>query len=86
MLKFGATYINLIENFLAQKRNEILGIADIVIDDNVLIEKEYLAKLAGELESNGVSLYMQGKKLIEKIMLHLAIKTGNKQPAITQKI
>ena len=86
MLKFGATYINLIENFLAQKRNEILGIADIIIDDNVLIEKEYLAKLAGELESNGVSLYMQGKKLIEKIMLHLAIKTGNKQPAITQKI
>lgn len=86
MLKYGATYINLIENFITLKRNEILGIQDIVVDDKVLIEKEYLEKLANELESNGVSLVKQGKKLIEKIMLHLTIKMGGKQTVTAQKI
>ena len=86
MLKYGATYIHLLENYIALKRNEVLGIEDIVVDGKVLIEKEYLEKLAGELESNGVSLYAQGKKLIEKIMLHLQIKMGGKITPASQKI
>jgi len=85
-LKYGATFINLLEDFIALKRNEILGIEDIVIDNNVLIQKTYLEKLANELESNGVSIYKQGLKLIEKIMLHLTIKMGGKQTQSMQKI
>jgi len=84
-LKFGATYINLIEDFIKLKKNEILGIQDIIVDDNIIIEKSYLEKLASELESNGISLYHQGKKLIEKILLHTSIKVGNKQ-GVLQKI
>ena len=86
MLKYGATYINLLENYISSKRNEILGISDIVIDGKVVIEKSYLEKLASELESNGVSLLTQGKRLIEKIVLHLTIKLGAKQNATIQKI
>ncbi len=86
MLKYGATFIHLIENYISLKRNEILGIQDIIVDNNVLIEKEYLEKLATELESNGVSLYKQGLKLIEKIMLHLTIKMGGKTTSVSQKI
>jgi len=86
MLKYGATYIHLIENYISLKRNEILGIDDIIVDGKVLIEKSYLEKLAHELESNGVSLYKQGKKLIEKIMLHLTIKMGGKITTASQKI
>lgn len=86
MLKFGATYINLIENFIALKRNEILGISDIVHEGNVVIEKAYLEKLANELENSGISLYAQGKKLIEKIDIHLAIKLGQKNNSSIQKI
>lgn len=86
MLKYGATYINLLENFIALKRNDILGIDDIKVDDKILIDKEYLEKLASELESNGVSLVNQGKKLIEKIILHLAIKQGGKQTSAAAKI
>lgn len=85
-LKFGAAYINLLEHYLKLKRNDILGIENIVVDGKVVIEKEYLERLALELESNGVSLYMQGKKLIEKIMLHLAIKIGNKQSSAIAKV
>lgn len=86
MLKYGATYINLLENYILSKRNEILGISDIIIDGKVVIEKSYLEKLASELESNGVSLLTQGKRLIEKIVLHLTIKLGAKQNATIQKI
>lgn len=86
MLKYGATYINLLENYISLKRNEILGISDIIIDGKVVIEKSYLEKLASELESNGVSLLTQGKRLIEKIVLHLTIKLGAKQNATIQKI
>lgn len=85
-LKYGATFINLLENFITLKRNEILGIEDIVIDDKVIIEKAYLEKLANELESNGISIYKQGLKLIEKILLHLTIKMGGKQTQASQKI
>ena len=86
MLKYGATFIHLLENFISLKRNEILGIEDIKIDDTVLIEKAYLEKLASELESNGVSIYKQGLKLIDKIMLHLTIKQGGKQTPSANKI
>ena len=86
MLKFGATYINLIENFINLKRNEILGIDDITSDGKVVIEKEYLEKLANELETSGISLYVQGKKLVEKIGLHVSIKLGAKNNGAIQKI
>lgn len=76
-LKYGATYINLIENYISLKRNEILGISDIIVDNKVIIEKSYLEKLADELENQGVSLYSQGKKLIKKIILHASIKLGS---------
>lgn len=86
MLKFGATYINLIENFINLKRNEILGIDDITSDGKVVIEKEYLEKLANELETSGISLYAQGKKLVEKIGLHVSIKLGAKNNGAIHKI
>lgn len=86
MLKFGATYINLIENFINLKRNEILGINDIISDGKVLIEKAYLEKLASELEESGISIYSQGKKLVEKIGLHASIKLGAKNSGAVSKI
>lgn len=86
MLKFGATYINLIENFINLKRNEILGITDIISDGKVLIEKAYLEKLASELEESGISIYAQGRKLVEKIGLHATIKLGAKNAGAVAKI
>ncbi len=86
MLKYGATYINLIENFIALKKNELLGINDIVVDNKVIIDKEYLIKMAAEYESSGISLVEQGKKLIEKILLHISIKLGAKKDSVLQKV
>jgi len=73
-LKLGAVYINLIENFIKLKRNELLGLTDIKVGDKVIISKEYLTKISDELETGGMSLIDQCKKLIEKINLHANIK------------
>ena len=87
MLKYGATYINLIENFIMLKKKQLLGIEeDIVSDNKVIIEKEYLAKMASEFEATGLSLVEQGKKLIEKILIHISIKLGAKKTAVLQKV
>ncbi|MBQ7466859.1 MAG: UvrD-helicase domain-containing protein [Clostridia bacterium] len=86
MLKYGATYINLIENFIALKKNQLLGIEDIVVDNKVIIDKAYLEKMASEFEASGISIVEQGKKLIEKILLHISIKLGAKKDAVLQKV
>ncbi len=85
MLKYGAVYINLIERYLLEKRHELLKIEDVVVDGKVVVEARLLKKFADELEDSGATLYFQGKKIIEKVMLHMAVQFPN-QPAIAQKI
>jgi len=80
-LKLGAVYINLIEEFLKSKRADILGLEDIKVVGKTIITKEYLTKLADELEGNGLSFFDQCKKLIEKINLHANIKL-NKETGV----
>lgn len=80
-LKFSAVYINLIEKYLDSLRSELLGLKDIVIDGQVLISKDYLTKIAGELEFSGLSFLEQYKKLCDKIILHVSIKTKKNQAA-----
>ncbi len=75
-LKYGATYINLIENYLKLRRKDMLYLTDIKYDGEVAIDTAYLTKLADELEGSGKSIYAQGSKLIERIMLHVSIKFG----------
>ena len=78
-LKFGAIYINLIENYLKTLRADLLGLKDIVLDGKVIIKQDYLTKLAGDLEDSGISFAEQYKKLCEKIILHASIKTQKSQ-------
>lgn len=80
-LKFGAVYIHLIEKYLLQLHDELLGFKDIVVDGKVIVPKEYLKKLANELDYSGMSFAEQYKKLQEKILLHLSIKTKQSQSA-----
>lgn len=80
-LKFSAVYIHLIEKYLEQIRPDILELKDIVIDGKLIIDKEYLTKLAADLEFSGISFTEQYKKLVEKILLHASIKTRQNQSA-----
>lgn len=73
-LKFSASYVNFIERFLQKKRYEILGVKDIVVDNVVLIDKQFLEKFAQDLDKTSMSLFVQSEKMCEKIMTHLDIK------------
>ena len=80
-LKLGAVYINLIEDFIKLKRHDILGINDVKANGKVIIDKEYLNKLADEFEGDGLSLLEQCRRLVDKINLHANIKL-NKEVGI----
>ena len=79
--KFSAVYINLIETYLKRCREELLNLKDVVIDGQVIISKDYLTKLATEFENSGLSYAEQYKKLVDKILLHVSIKTQKNQAA-----
>lgn len=76
-LKFSAVYVHLIEKYLERHRNEILGIKDIEIGGTLIMNKEYLEKLAAEFDISGLSFVEQYKRLVDKIILHTTIKAGN---------
>lgn len=80
-LKFGVVYTHLIEKYLSQIHDELMGFKDIVVDGKVIVPKEYLKKISGELDYSGLSFAEQHKKLQEKILLHLSIKTKQSQSA-----
>ena len=83
-LKFGAPYIHVIEKYLEKLREDVLGINDIVVDGKVIISKEYLKKLASEFDYDGMSYAEQKKRLAERILLHLSIKTQNNKQLLAK--
>ena len=84
-LKFGTVYVHIIEKYLQSIREDLLGLKDIVLDGNVIIDKAYLVKLATEFENSGLSYVEQYKKLVDKIVLHASIKTQKSQASAKLK-
>ena len=83
-LKLGVVFVHIIEKYLHDIRNSVLGINDIVVDGKTIIEKEYLEKIAQECDNNGMSYFEQSKRLKEKIILHTTIRTQNNKSIISK--
>ncbi|MEG1582147.1 MAG: AAA family ATPase [Clostridia bacterium] len=73
-LKFSAVYIKLIEDFLHKNKNELLCINDIIIDNKMIIDKEFLQKYSDELTLTNKSYKERNRMMVQKILLHLDIK------------
>lgn len=84
-LKFGAVYIHLIENFLHEKKDQLLCITDYVSDGKVLVDKEFLSKYSDELIATGKSYRERNRLIVQKILLHLDIKL-HKEPRQRAKL
>ena len=84
-LKLSSAYINLIENYLFSQRVKILSLNDVIVDGKVLIEKEFLEKFIKSINLVGLTYKEQAIALIEKILLHLDIKT-NRNKDIKNKV
>ncbi len=65
--KFSETYVKLIDEYISANKCEILAIEPIEIDDDTIVSKEEIEALANKLAGKHESLYLTGKKIIEKI-------------------
>lgn len=83
-LKFAMVYFNVIETWLLKNRAELLGLSDVVVDGNVLINKEFLEKFASTLDPS-LSIIQQADQINDKIISHLDIKL-HKDPKTKSKI
>jgi len=73
-LKTSSFFINLIETYLNKKRGQILSIEDVVVDNKVIIDREFLEKFATSIETKGLTYKEQAIAIIDKILLHIDIK------------
>ena len=51
------------------------GIEPIEINDQIVMDLAEMEKIANSVEDSGESLYMRGKKVVEKIYLAASLKT-----------
>jgi len=83
-LKFSSVYHHVMEQWIETKRNEILGVADVVVDGNLIMNKEFLQKYADTLNRQ-TSLIEQANMINQKIASHLSIKLS-KEPKTKAKV
>lgn len=85
--KYDPAYINIIDEFIRQNKFEMFDLDEIKINDQTLISIENMKKIAYTLPASNESVYLEGKRAIEKIYLkaeqiskkHLTLEKLRKQ-------
>ena len=65
--KYSKFYIKLLEDFIENNKLELYGLEDIIIDDQTILSLDEMYDIAKRVKSEGESIYMLGKKIVEKI-------------------
>ena len=73
--KYDEIYPKILKDFIEQNKLELLGIEPIEISDTVVLSTDDMKPIIDSVENNGESLYLLGKKIIEKIYITAAMKT-----------
>ena len=73
--KFDPIYTNILSDYIELNKIELLGLEPIEIAEEVIMTVDEMAKIAQRIPANGESLYMRGKKIIERIFLTASMKT-----------
>ncbi len=68
-------YTRILKDYIKLNRVELLGLEEIVINDEVVMGIDEISKIAMAMKSNGESLYSLGKKIIERVYFVAATKT-----------
>lgn len=85
--KYDPAYINIIDEFIRQNKFEMFDLDEIKINDQTLISIENMKKIAYTIPASNESVYLEGKRAIEKIYLkaeqiskkHLTLEKLRKQ-------
>lgn len=73
--KFDKIYTKILDRFIEENKIELLGLEPIEIGDETILTLEDMSNIANKVEGNGESLYMLGKKIIERIFMTAGLKT-----------
>ena len=73
--KFDKFYITILNDFIEKNKISLWGLEPIEISDAIVMDMDEIEKIANSVHDSGESLYMRGKKVIEKIYLAASIKT-----------
>lgn len=68
-------YTRILKDYIKLNRVELLGLEEIVINDEVVMNIDEISKIATTMKSSGESLYSFGKKIIERVYFVAGTKT-----------
>jgi len=67
--KFDRMYAKVLDEFIDKNKVKILGIEPVEIDDDVIVSADEVEQIARKTYISGASLYIMGKKIIERIFM-----------------
>ncbi len=73
--KFSDLYAKIIDDFIEQNKHKFLSIEEIVIGEDTILNEEEIKEIVMSFERSNESLYLTGKKIIEKVYLVASKKT-----------
>ena len=73
--KFDKLYISILNSYIEKNKMSLWGIEPIEINDQIVMDLDEMEKIANSVGDSGESLYMRGKKVVEKIYLAASLKT-----------
>ena len=73
--KFDPIYTNILSDYIELNKIELLGLEPIEIAEEIIMDLDEMSKIAKRIPANGESLYIRGKKIIERIFLTANMKT-----------
>lgn len=73
--KFSPYYTKILDDFIEENKLEIWGLEPIEIGEDEVMSLGEMKEIADSVASEGESLYMLGKKVVEKIYLAASLKT-----------
>ena len=68
-------YTRILKDYIKLNRVELLGLEEIVVNDEVVLTLDEITKIATSMKSTGESLYNFGKKIVERVYLIAGTKS-----------
>ncbi len=73
--KFDPIYTQILADYIELNKIDLMGLEPIEIAEETIMTLDEMASIASKIPANGESLYIRGKKIIERIYLSASMKT-----------
>ena len=73
--KFSPIYTKILDDFIEENKVELLGLEAVEIEDTEIVSMDEIKSIANKIRSIGDSLYVRGKKIIERIFVTAGLRS-----------